>query len=71
MRPLFAEYPTYPFFTPDMVDTVMYGDNIKVDFVFTPNDVMKTVFLPPGSLWLELFAFDLFLAKNGGNNVTI
>lgn len=36
VRPLFAEYPEINLYTPDMVDTVMYGDSVKVDFMLEP-----------------------------------
>lgn len=55
-----------------MMDTVMYGDSLKVDFTFTADVADKTVILPPYSLWLELFAYELVAPKvDGGTNVTL
>lgn len=52
VRPLFTEYPYIPQYTPDLVDTVMYGDALKVDFIFEAGKTGKTV-IQPGS-WLDL-----------------
>ena len=71
MRPLFTEYGYVSAFTPDVVDTVLYGDALKVDFVFTPDVADKIVYLPPYSIWLELFSFELVAPRGDGNNVTM
>ena len=55
-RPLFAEFPNEKAFTPDMVDTVMYGDALKVDFLFKAGETpTKNVILPANSLWYDVY----------------
>ena len=72
VRPLFTEYPYVKAFTPDMVDTVMYGDSLNVDFVFDPEALQKVVYLPPYSIWLDIFTGDRIAPTvEGGNNVTL
>ena len=60
VRPLFAEYANdIGLYTPDMVDTVMFGDHIKVDFTLEAEVPNKNVILPPNSMWLSLFDYKL------------
>lgn len=64
VRPLFAEFANdFGLYTPDMVDTVMYGDYIKVDFMFDPAIANKDVILPPDSMWLSLFDYELIFPE--------
>lgn len=72
VRPLFTEYPEHAYYTPEMVDTVMFGDSLKVDFVLSDqNTTTKKVILPEYSLWLELFTYNRVYAEQGGNFVTL
>lgn len=63
VRPLFTEYPEHPYYTPEMVDTVMFGDALKVDFVLSNSTADKKVLLPEYSLWLEIFEYKLIYAE--------
>ena len=54
-RPLFSEYPDQSYYTPDMVDTMMYGSALKVDFVYDLGVYTKEVLVPENSYWLSIF----------------
>jgi alpha-glucosidase (family GH31 glycosyl hydrolase) len=57
VTPLFAAFPEHSdIYTPDILDSVMYGDAIKVDFVFEKDLKVKNVLLH-GS-WLNLNSFE-------------
>lgn len=71
VRPLFTEYGYMSVFTPDTYDTLLYGDALKVDFAFTPDVADKVVFLPPYSIWLEIFAYERVAPRGTSNNVTM
>ena len=50
----------------------MYGDSLKVDFTFTPDVADKVVIIPPYSVWLDIFTYELvYPIVDGGNNVTL
>jgi len=70
-RPVFAEFPDSTFFSPDDVDTMMYGDAIKVDFVFQSGTTTKTVNLPENSYWFNLFDFTLVYPRQGDHQVEL
>jgi alpha-glucosidase (family GH31 glycosyl hydrolase) len=55
VTPLFVDYIQENIYTPSMVDTVMYGDALKVDFVFDSDKQTKDIILPSGSYWLDVF----------------
>lgn len=71
---MFAEFSHYGnLYTPDMVDAVMYGDAVKVDFLLEPKQVDKTL-IQPGN-WLDLTTFQILTSaanntyKYTGSNI--
>lgn len=64
---MFTVYPEDKSFTPDMVDTMMYGDALKVDFVFDANVDTKQVILPVGTYWYDIFNTEMIQAPSGTN----
>lgn len=42
----------------------MFGDYIKVDFMFEAGIANKDVILPPNSMWLSLFEYDIIFPKD-------
>ena len=72
VRPLIADFPYVKNYTGDTVDTVMYGDAIKVDFVYDADVATKEVILPQYSLWINLINFDLVApTTQGGTTVLV
>ena len=69
VRPMFTEYPQDRDFQPDMVDTMMFGEALKVDFQFKQGESNKDVVFPSNSNWLEVF-FHTFIAVEEQRNVT-
>jgi alpha-glucosidase (family GH31 glycosyl hydrolase) len=54
-----------------MVDTIMYGDALKVDFVFDLGVYTKAVLLPVGSYWLNIVDFTIVAPAQGEFSVTL
>lgn len=69
-RPLFSEY-SDSFYTPDMVDTMMYGSALKVDFVFDLGVYTKEVLVPENSYWLSIFDAKLVQPPQGEHVITL
>ena len=64
VRPMFAEYPQDPHFNATMVDTVMFGEALKVDFQFDTDDANKDVLFPLFTNWLEVFFQELIVIED-------
>lgn len=71
VRPLFTEYGHVKEFTPNTYDTVLYGESLKVDFVFSSDIADKTVILPPYSMWLEIFNYEYIFPETSGGNTKL
>ena len=51
-----------------MYDTVMFGEHLKVDFVFTPDIADKEVIIPKHSMWLEIFNYEVVQPDDSEGN---
>lgn len=55
-----------------MVDTVMYGDAIKVDFYFKGGDTpTKNVILPANSFWFDVYNNKIVTPEPGTSTVSM